>query len=221
MKAVVVTQTSLHHSLVFLPDEILGNQVKMIAFYDQLFPDGWTGWGMATYDEVAAGKALVTSHENKNATKKNYPLTQSGTPKSTLSESEKAFCAETGLSEKLLLKCGIQEAEVWWRAQHNEKPKETMEAMGISRHVYNRMKHNVEREISAMGKWDHALSSRSAIRLRTFAPDIDSKSKLRDAIEKKRIRMRGKRFIIDDEKISGLGEQSFEELVLFSGARVK
>ncbi len=58
MKAVVVTQNSSCNSLVFVPDEILSNKVKMIEHYDQLFPGGWSGWGMATDEEIKAGKAL-------------------------------------------------------------------------------------------------------------------------------------------------------------------
>ncbi len=36
----------------------MNNQVKMIEHYDQLFPKGWSGWGIATEEEIQSGKAL-------------------------------------------------------------------------------------------------------------------------------------------------------------------
>jgi hypothetical protein len=57
--AVVVTHgENKKQSLVFLPDSCDRDPVKRIEHFNQLFPSGWHGWGIATEEEVAQGKAL-------------------------------------------------------------------------------------------------------------------------------------------------------------------
>jgi len=58
MNAVIVKISESHSALVFLSDSVMNNQVKMIEHYDQLFPKGWSGWGIATEEEIQSGKAL-------------------------------------------------------------------------------------------------------------------------------------------------------------------
>jgi hypothetical protein len=57
--AVVVTlkRTDNKYVLTYVPVHF--NQVEQLEHFDQLFPEGWTGWGIATEEEIKQGKALT------------------------------------------------------------------------------------------------------------------------------------------------------------------
>lgn len=211
MKAIILTHSSSHQSLLFVPDAILRSKVKLKEYCDQLFPKGWKGWAPATEEETRAGKVLSDIESEPSLKRKRFIHEK----QTQLTEEQSELFQKTGLDIRVLKKRTIEEVEAWWRNEMGEKPKDIMATMGISRGVLKRMVGNVSRTITDAERWDYELSTRVRNALGAWAPDVDSKLKLQAAIENQDLQLSGNDVTYRGEKLSSVGPHAFEELESF------